>query len=238
MDISMKGLDGYNKFEKLIADFAPTFLEPIVEEKLKNPNFYTEQTGLEYIMINGFSEISNSLNTLKLIEKFIQLDPPKEDGINYDNYLTYHIHNYLQEMYILKERLNYYATKIQRSYNKVLEKKLLKDIFDSLFKIIKTTLNGITGENGVRNKHVHAERFKDEELKWLSSTTFLANFHDEFKIQSKIAYRTAKNKWHKVIQNNNQELNQLMDIYFNIIYKIVSFENRVVLPKEYRKIDC
>lgn len=231
----MDDLQGYKEFEKLMADFAPTFLEPIVQKKLQNQDFYAEQTDFEYVIFNGFSEISNSLRTLNLIEKFIHIDPPLDDDINYSNYLTYHVHNYLQEMYILKERLNMYATKIQRKYNKVFDKKLLESIFNPLFKIIKTTLDGITGENGARNKHVHAEKFQDEELKWLSSTTFLANFHDEFKIPSEVAYQSAKNKWHKTIYNNNQELGKLIDIYFNTIYKIISVEGKVVLPETYTK---
>jgi len=232
----MNNLQGYKKFEKLMADFAPTFLEPVVQKKLQNQDFYTEQTDFEYIIFNGFSEISNSLKTLNLIEKFIHINPPLDEDINYSNYLTYHVHNYLQEMYILKERLNTYATKIQRKYNKVFDKELLKSIFNPLFEIIKTTLDGITGEKGARNKHVHAEKFQDEELKWLSSTTFLANFHDEFKIPSKVAYQSAKNKWYNTIYNNNQELNKLIDIYFNIIYKIISVENKVVLPETYIKM--
>lgn len=232
----MNNLQGYKEFEKLMADFAPTFLEPIVQKKLKNQDFYTEQTDFEYIIFNGFSEISNSLKTLNLIEKFIYINPPLDDDINYSNYLTYHVHNYLQEMYILKERLNMYATKIQRKYNKVFDKELLKSIFNPLFEIIKTTLDGITGENGARNKHVHAEKFQDEELKWLSSTTFLANFHDEFKIPSEVAYKSAKNKWHKTICNNNQGLDKLIDIYFNIIYKIISVKDKVVLPETYTKL--
>ena len=231
----MNKLDGYTKFEKLMADFVPSFVGPLAEEKLKDESFFSTQTGMEFIILIGFSEISDSLKTLQLIEKFIKINPPKEIGINYSNYLTYHVHNYLQEMYILKERLTTYSTKIQRSYSKVIDNKILKSTIESLMKIILDALNGITGSHGVRNKHVHAKKFKDEELNWLSSTTFLADFHDEFKIESEHAYVKAKTKWSKTVENNNQELNKLIDIFFNTIYTVISIDDKIVLPDDYIK---
>jgi len=231
----MSRLNGYAKFEKLMADFGPSFIGPLTEQKLEDDTFYSTQTGIEFIIFNGFSEIADSLNTLRLIEKFIKLDPPKEDGINYSNYLTYHVHNYLQEMYILKERLKTYSKKIERKYSKVIDKTVLKKTIESLMKMILDALNGITGETGARNLHVHAEKFKDDELNWLSSTTFLAGIHDEFKIPSKEAYFKAKKKWSKTVENNNIGLLKLIDIYFDTIYAIVSVDGKVILPSEYNK---
>ena len=228
----MSGLNGYAKFEVLMADFSQSFLTPFVEQKLKEPDFYTLQTDMEFIILNGYSEISNSLETLRLIELFLKISPPEVDGINFSNYLTYHVHNYLQEMYILKERLITYSVKIQRKYNKVLDKEKLDNIISLLMSIITSSLNGITGNDGVRNTHVHFEKFKDDELNWLSSTTFLAGFHDEFTIHSKAAYEIAKTKWYKTIKNNNIELNKLIDIYFDTIYSIITVDGKVVLPSE------
>ena len=229
----MSTINGYAKFEKLMADFAPSFMEPIVKKKLENDDYFSTHKGIEFIIFNGFSEISNSLITLRLIERFIEINPPKEDGINYSNYLTYHVHNYLQEMYILKERLKTYSKKIQRNYSKVINGDGVTKIVESLMQIITKALSGITGDGGARNLHVHSEKFKDDELNWLSSTTFLADFENEFKIQSEIAYEMAKNKWYKTIKDNNNELDNLIDMYFNTIHAIISIDNKVVLPKEY-----
>jgi len=228
----MNKLDGYAKFEKLMADYAPSFIGPLVEQKLKDESFFSTQKGMKFIIFNGFSEISDSIKTLKLIETFIKINPPKENGINYSNYLTYHVHNYLQEMYILKERLTTYSKNIERSYSKVIDNNMFKDIVESVMKSILDALNGITGSHGARNKHVHSEKFKDEELNLLSSTTFLADFHDEFKIKSEHAYLSAKDKWSTTVQNNNHELNKLIDIFFNTIYTVISVDDKVVLPEE------
>lgn len=223
-------LNGYDKFEKLMADFTADFMKPLVEQKLGNLEFTADQTGIEFVIFNGFTEISNSINTLRLIEKFVSITPPIEEGIDYSNYLTYHVHNYLQEMYILKERLKTYATKIERKYAKVIPKASMTTVIEPLMKIITESLKNITGDGGVRNLHVHAEKFTDDELNWLSSTTFLAAFNDEFKIHSKAAYESAKHKWQNTIETNNSELNKLIDLYFNTIYSIISVEGKVVLP--------
>ena len=79
------------------------------------------------------------------------------------------------------------------------------------------------------------QKFKDEELNWLSSTTFLADFHNEFRIQSEHAYLKAKNKWSKTVENNNHGLNKLIDMFFNTIYAVISVDEKVVLPEEYTR---
>lgn len=229
----MSEVQGFKNFEKLMADFASNFIEPLYKKMQENNEMYIEQTSFEFQIFRGYTEISTSYETLLLIEKFIKINPPDFEGINYSNYLNYHIHNYLQEMYILKERLNSYATIIQRRYSKVIDKEFLKSIMSSLFEIIKHSLHGITGEgkSGVRNIHVHLERFSDEEMKWLSGTTFLAEFHDEFKIESDKAYENAKNKWHCLIQNNNAEVLKLLDTYFNALFHIMTIDGKINLPK-------
>lgn len=226
--------NNFKKFEKLMADFSSEFITPLYKKMQENNEMYTEQTSVEFQIFKGYTEISTSYETLLLIEKFITIDPPDSEGINYSNYLNYHIHNYLQEMYILKERLNSYATIIQRRYSKVIDKEFLNSIMSSLFEIIKNSLHSITGEgkSGVRNTHVHLERFLDEEMKWLSSTTFLAQFHDEFKIESKKAYIDAKNKWYGLIQNNNVEVLKLLDTYFNTLFHILTIDGKIHLPKQ------
>ena len=121
---------------------------------------------------------------------------------------------------------------INEQYKKQIGEKLLEDVKENLLKIIKSTLNNITAfKTGARSKHVHYERFLDEELKWLSSTNFLSNFHDEFKIESEKAYIMAKDKWYKLIKNNNEELKKLLDIYFNAIHTIIAIDNKVILPQ-------
>lgn len=228
----MSEFNELKKFEKLMADFAPTFLEPLYEKMQENNEMYIEQTSIEFQIFKGYNEISTSYETLLLIEKFIKINPTDFEGINYSNYLNYHIHNYLQEMYILKDRLDRYLKLITEEYKADFNQVSLDDIKINLLKFVKSILQNITGHTtGARSKHVHYERFFDEEMKWLSSATFLAQFHDEFKIESEKAYENAKNKWHGLIQNNNAEVIKLLDTYFNTLFHIMTIEGKIHLPR-------
>jgi len=60
----------------------------------------------------------------------------------------------------------------------------------------------------------------------------LADFHKEFQIESEKAYILAKNKWYKIIKNNNLEILKLLNIVFDAIYLIVSIEDKVYLPEK------
>ena len=222
----MKKLIGYSRFEKLIADFSSQYFKPFYEAKLKDEELYPSEKDLEYIIFTGFNEISSSLENIKLTLSFISIIPPKSKKINRSDYLKYHIHVYLQEIYILKERLNEYATKIQRKYSKINKEIDIKKIMKPLFKLVKITLEGITNE---RSKHVHSKRFSDTDLDWLSSTTFLSAHHDEYEAISKIAYKKVNLKWKKTIKNNIKEINKIIDIYFDTIYVIITKKDNLLL---------
>jgi len=225
----MKELTGYSRFEKLIADFSPQYFKPFYEAKLKGEELYPSEKDLEYIIFTEFNEISSSLENIRLTLSFISIIPPKSKKINRSDYLKYHVHVYLQEIYILKERLNEYATIIQRKYSKINKGIDIKEFMKPLFQLIKITFKDITN---ARSQHVHSERFSDNDLDWLSSTTFLSKFHQEYEIPSKMAYKKASQKWKKTIKNNIEEINKIIDIYFDTIYVIITKQNNLLLPNK------
>ncbi len=225
----MQDLTGYSKFEKLITDVYSQYLKPFYDAKLKNEELYASKKDLEYIIFAGFYEISSSLENIRLTLSFISIVPPKNNKINRSDYLKYHVHVYLQEIYILKERLNEYATKIQRRYSKINKEIDIKELMKPLFQLIKITFKGITN---ARSQHVHSERFSDNDLDWLSSTTFLSKFHQEYEIPSKMAYKKASQKWKKTVKNNIQEINKIIDIYFDTIYAIITKNDNLVLSNK------
>lgn len=93
---NMSTINGYERFEKLMADFVPKFMNLLLSKNWKILIFFNTKVAWSLLYSMVFSEISNSLDTLRLIELFIKANPPEENGINYSNYLTYHVHNYLQ----------------------------------------------------------------------------------------------------------------------------------------------
>ena len=69
-------------------------------------------------LLEGFFEIANSYYCLIDIETYIGRFPYGNTEIYKTRHLEYHMENYLNEAYILKERLNAYSTLIQRLYKK------------------------------------------------------------------------------------------------------------------------
>lgn len=202
----------------------------LITEKLKQydfeikniPGFKIEQNTYEFFLFDGYTEIVNVINTLELIEKFIDAEPPKIDGINYANYLNYHIHSYFQEMYILKERLKTYATQINRKYKKISDSILFEHIKEMINETIDS-LRNITGDRGVRNLHVHDKKFTDQELNILGSTSLLVDTkHTGFDELLDSAYNHNKKKWTETISKNNEIIKILIEQYFGDLLKVIT----------------
>ena len=223
-------IDNFEKYQSLISDMISPVLMPYVKDMKEDIKIDEEQNKLEILLFVGLTEISNIIDTLKLINIFINKEPPNDAEINYSNYLSYHVHNYFQEMYILKERLTTYGTKIQRRYKKVTEPILIENVKTI---IIDTTnsLKAITGDGGIRNLHVHEKKYTDDDFNWLSSTTLLvnANFVDFTPMQID-AYEKARNKWSKIIEENNTNLMIILDRYFGALLPAISKDNIVIKP--------
>lgn len=225
----MENKKNFNIYSNLMLKLITEKLEPYKEELKQNPELRIEQNTYEFFLFDGFNEIINVINTLELIEKFIDTEPPKIDGINYSNYLNYHIHNYFQEMYILKERLKTYATKINRRYKKITDKKLFDSIEEMIIETVDS-LSNITGDKGVRNLHVHNKKFIDQELNILGSASFLVDTNNaEFNKLLDSAYIHNKNKWKETISKNNETTKTLIDLYFEDLIKVITKDNIAVI---------
>ena len=64
------------------------------------------------------SEILKAMESIKNIATYIRSFPHKKHGISPLSYLQYHVENYLNEIYILKNRLISYLNILEKSYSK------------------------------------------------------------------------------------------------------------------------
>lgn len=230
----MSELNGFSRYEKLMADFAPNYIKPLLAKRKKDPSYNLSKKDLSYIIFNGFSEISSSLETLKLTKNLISLSPPKSKKIKHSDYLIYHIHVYFQEMYILKERLITHANKIQRAYGKIFNKEIVTAIMKPAFHLVNSSLKNIVD---TRSSHVHGERYSDEDLKWLASFNMLSDYHEEYKLPAISMYISTRKKWKHLIKNNNEKLQEVIDTYFDTIYNLITKDDKVLLMSKDKKKD-
>lgn len=226
----VKKIDNFEKYQSLMTDMMVSVFKPYEKDIKEGKKIDFGQGRYEFFLFDGFTEISNNMDTLKLINIFINKEPPNDAEINYSNYLTYHVHNYFQEMYILKERLTTYGTKIQRKYKKVTDSILIENVKNM---ILDTTnsLKSITGDGGIRNLHVHEKKYTDDDFNWLSSTTLLVKSSNiDYTPAQEDAYKKARDKWSKTIEENNKHLMILLDRYFEALLPVISKDDIVIKP--------
>lgn len=223
-------IDNFEKYQSLMADMMVSVFKPYEKDFKEGVTVRIEQDRYEFFLFEGFTEILDNIDTLKLINIFINKEPPNDVEINYSNYLTYHVHNYFQEMYILKERLTTYGTKIQRKYKKVTDSILIENVKNM---ILDTTnsLKSITVDGGIRNLHVHEKKYTDDDFNWLSSTTLLVKSSNiDYTPAQEDAYKKARDKWSKTIEENNKHLMILLDRYFEALLPVISNDDIVIKP--------
>jgi hypothetical protein len=175
---------------------------------------------------NGFQEISDSYYCLLDIEIYISRFPYTKTRISKTRHLTYHMENYLNEVYILKERLKSYFTKIGRLYKDDPGQKTILKKTRPLFIVVNEALKGIIETRG---SHVHQTRFYGEDLDRLRSQEFLSDHGGDelifIKNYFKFEHRIIKSKYKQIIKNNNKQIRILLDGCFDILYEIVADRN-------------
>jgi len=174
-----------------------------------------------------FIEIHTSYIVLKDIEVYIGRFPYSKDNISKVRNLHYNISNYMNEMYILKERLSSYLTKIGRLYKKDRRHQKILKSTRLIFKMVSNRLSGITK---TRDVHVHQLRYTDKDLKRLNTLELLLqtgslDFFEQFPDFYEFEYRNIRRKWKKIVKQNNEALRELFNIYFATLLKILFDKN-------------
>ena len=171
-------------------------------------------------ILEGFFEIESSYNSLKETPYFLRQLPGKLPSKS--KYLELVITGYLNETYILTKRIEAYTTKISRLYkfnkdttNKLKKLAILNEKLSEYFNVI----------NAIRSRHVHQNRYKDDDLDRL---VFLELFINDTASFSKLItpiYKKSlaenKKKWLKYFQIQNETFEKIFDIYFAVLYDVI-----------------
>ncbi len=222
-------IENLKSYQGSMTDLAKTFIIPIKEASDRGEDFEPDGYDDFYKIFQGFTDICETIETIEMLLILVELNPPRSKRISVDLYFKHIVGSYLNEVYILKERLNSYATKVSRMYAKSNPSLDIKKDFDSLYSSIKDSLEGI---NNARNSHVHSERHSDHDLNWLSSLKLVSDSDESFKENLHHQYKTLKIKWKKLISDNNGVMVKLLISYFDTIFKLISVDGEIVLPNK------
>lgn len=230
----MQHLPGYIKFglaiHKTIQDILP---DPSTEEwkavraALSNHLFDSEEKQhasinfkrdeyVAIILFSGFGEIRKSFGNLRDIEIYVRRFPYGNTDISRVRYLQYHIENYLNEVYILQQRLDTFLTKIERKYKRMHNIQEIKIEFKKYKDIINSALGEIVR---IRGGHVHDLRFQNEDIDKLEMLELLSDASDPlFSMIYQEEYTKIRKEWTLRIKYNNNNTGTLLDDYFDMLH--------------------
>ncbi|MBU1076995.1 MAG: hypothetical protein KKH98_06875, partial [Spirochaetes bacterium] len=185
-------------------------------------------------LFREFIEIAYSLENLENIKIYISHFPKckkyEKNGITRTIYLKYHIENYFNEIYILRERLNKFLN-IFKKYYKSNEK--IKRHIKILQEFINKCFINLTNS---RDSHVHEYRYKDKDIERLDSWDLLSRGikYKKGRIKKEdiiyiyyedSSYKRIKSDWIKRMIDNQEQIMKIIDEYCKIVYDYIFNKN-------------
>jgi DNA polymerase III epsilon subunit-like protein len=152
-----------------ISDAFSSFIYNTKGQKVINHNASRDETFLMNKIFRPYLEIIRSIERIDIIINLFKNQSLEPANISKCEILRYHYTNFLNEMYIFKERLINYLKLIRRSYK---NDEIDFTSFDALEERIESTLKPILT---IRGAHVHSNYYTDDDLDRISSLELLIN---------------------------------------------------------------
>jgi hypothetical protein len=174
-------------------------------------------------IFGGFMEICDTLEIMKDVEVYIRQFPFSRSGIPRSRYLKFLIHAYLNEVYVLRERLLSYSKVLEKTYRKDSRGPQIAAAAEKARLTVKKTLSNIVF---VRGAHVHDTRFTDEQISHFSGTELIVTHAEPCELgpsdrrYAEWEYKELRGNWVKRIKEINEVVLKLLDAYAALLYDI------------------
>lgn len=211
---------GFARLQVAMASFAQEYSDPARAAKKRGEELDRPTDAAFAAIFYGFTEISNTLDALDLIETLIGLSVPRSKRIKKEEYLKFLIGTYLQEVYILEQRLTSYVKKLGRVYQ-------VPGGFKNLAAVIQDVFCGITRTRG---SHVHSQRYSNQKLDMLTYLSLISTFKPDIKDDLHFEYKLVRHEWRKTVKENNAATRTLMDFYCDRLFEHISKNDQIFLP--------
>ena len=131
---------------------------------------YTERERVIVRLFKGTREVLEAYEALRNIPVFIRRFPFVGTNISRLSYLRFVIESYLNEMYLLAQRLKAYLNTVTKIYKRSERRNQIKVVVDRLSAYISKSLEGVLA---IRGAHVHESRYEDKDFRVLSLLEFM-----------------------------------------------------------------
>jgi len=172
-------------------------------------------------------EIDAALTALRSIELYVRRFPYRKTSITESAYLRYHIENYLNEVYLLKERTLVLVRRLARRYRSDPILQVLHQQSEILVKAIEEILAPIVRPRG---DHVHQRRYDDAALAQLSLVEYAARRDPELAPAYQLMYRQIRKEKRLWIAANNHEIEAAIDDVFAILMSCLTASGALIYP--------
>lgn len=200
-----------------MADWAAENVRPVLEKKRAVQDIPQHERQLFTDVFRRFVEIQETVEHIDLCLEMLRTRVRGRKSVRLDQWLTYHLTFYLQEVYILRERLVTYCKVIPRRMKRA-GCTVNQARFDRLLEAIEATFKSICD---ARSCHVHGSRFCDEQLDRVSSLCLIASFRPDFVEDAQWEYLAARKKWVAQLIENRKGIATLLDAVFDALYEEV-----------------
>lgn len=170
-----------------------------------------------------FEEVSQSFDRLNDIEFYVGRFPFQNTTISRERYLQFHVESYLHEVYVLEQRLLRYLKVVERQFRNDSRLSEIRARCEILREVVRRAL---TNPVKLRGVHVHEERFSDKGLSRLRTIALLSDNGDDslaptMKSLYQWEHQKIKKHWKETIAANNVSTRDMLDTYFDELFKIV-----------------
>ena len=217
---------GLRRFSGLMADWAIYFVEPVASKQRKTEDYSDQELKLFSEIFYRFSEIQATLANLDLCLDFVRGPMPRRKGLKLDRFLMYHITFYLQEIYILKERLELYSKVVFRTKKRINKSDAVEQRYEEQISFFQKAFQNIID---IRGSHVHARPFKDKEMENLSIYSLLSMVEPEFYKNARQEYGATRKRWVALMESNKIGIAKQMDAFFDFMYKEITEGNTPII---------
>jgi hypothetical protein len=204
-----------------------------------DPVEFTEQNSpserVPVLLFYSLCEIKTAAQNLSDTEIYIRRFPYRDTPITRIRYLRYIFVNYLNEVYLLKQRLKAFLQLVEELYASGVHRKDIRKVTQPLFSYISQVFENLVD---ARSSHIHKEYYSDRQLEKLEILELTTGNYDlnqnrliwpgYFQWQ----YREIRKQKVRQVREINEAIRDILNAFFSKLYPIVFDENDNVIRVE------
>ncbi|WP_124834097.1 hypothetical protein [Burkholderia sp. Bp9031] len=227
----MDTFTGYKRFSRCVLDWSARIITAAQKDNIEiggsfwgaiagkpvvaSPTPLIEKHQALIDIFYEYTEVHETLEAIKDIRVYVARFPFSGTRVSPGRYLAHQVGIYLNEIYILRVRLVTLTKEIQNKLSKSSTKSVTAPLIKPLFKIIKTSFDGI---EKTRGHHVHTRRFSDDDIRRISTLELLSSEIDWAKDLSRFVYKQTRRQWLTRMLNNEKVIEELLDHYGDALW--------------------